>query len=125
MTGYIVNAIRTTQIEQMLDTIPNTSYKAIFSDDLLPEVYQNLNKFILVYRVGPITPSDIQKIVYRVSCRQILKSDAEKLARLVYEVLNRTLANEGKPIYSKCTIHRAIPDENIYHVPVDVEIYNA
>jgi len=126
MTSYILGAIRTTQIEQMLDTIPNTTHKAIFVGTRIPESYQSLNKFILIYRLSPITPSDIQDIVYRVNCRQTLESDAEKLGTLVYEKLNRVFANEGKPIYSQCTIQPPIPeDENLYNVVVEVRIKNA
>ena len=126
MIPYLIGKLRTTQIEQMLDTIPDTTYKAIFNDDLLPEAYQGLSKFILVYRVSPKTPNDIQTITYRVSCRQTLKSDAEKLGELVYERLNRVFGNNGKPIYSKCTIQQAIfEDANLYHVPVDIEVKNA
>jgi hypothetical protein len=123
---YLIGKLRTPQIEQMLDTIPNTTHKAIFNDDLLPESYQSLSKFILVYRVSPKTPDDIQTVTYRVSCRQTLKSDAEALADLVYEQLNRTFGNNGKPIYSQCRIQQAIPEEeNLYHVPVDIEVKNA
>ncbi len=56
MTSYILGTIRTTQIEQMLDTIPNTTHKAIFVGTRIPESYQSLNKFILIYRLSPITP---------------------------------------------------------------------
>ena len=82
MTTYIMQQIRTTQIEGMLDTIPNTSFSnlcRLYS----PEAYQSLNKFIiLIYCVTPRTAGDIQVITYRVNCRQPLEGDAEKLADL-------------------------------------------
>ena len=123
MTTYIMQQIKTTQIEQMLDTIPSTSFKAIFVGSILPEAYQSLNKFILIYRVTPRTADDIQVITYRVNCRQPLESDAEKLADLVYDRLNRVF---GDKVYSKCMIQPPIPEgENIFNVVVDVEIKNA
>lgn len=123
MTTYIVQKLRTTQIEQMLDTIPLTSHKAIFVGSRLPEAFQSLNKFLLVYRVTPYTADDIQAITYRVNCRQPLESDAEKLARLVYDRLNRVFGDE---VYSKCMIQPPISEsENLYNVVVDVEIKNA
>jgi hypothetical protein len=123
MTTYIMQQIRTTQIEGMLDTIPSTTHKAIFVGSILPEAYQSLNKFILIYRVTPRTADDIQVITYRVNCRQILESDAEKLAALVYDRLNRVF---GDKVYSKCMIQPPIPEgENLFNVVVDVEIKNA
>ena len=125
MTSYLVTALRTGPIVAMLDKIG--SYGAIVVGQAIPEDLQSLRKLLQIYRVSPITPNDVQTLTYTVNCRQPNEHDADILASLVYEEINRAIAKyAGRKVYSQCTIHRSIFEgENLWNTPVDVRIYNA
>jgi hypothetical protein len=122
--NYLMTVLRTTEIEAMLDTIPNTTYKAIIQGRSIPTSLQDLSNLIQVYRVSSILPDDINEPVYTVNCRQSTESNAETLAGLVYNELNRSLGTySGDTVYARVTIAPSIfEEENYWNVPVDIRL---
>jgi hypothetical protein len=122
MTSYLVARLRTTAIENMLDTVPDTAHKAIVVDRAIPESLQELRNLLQIYIVSEIGPHDIDLPLYNVNCRQATQQNAEALGKLVYATLNRLIYGNK---YTKCTIQPCIFEEdNRYNVPVEIRIYS-
>jgi hypothetical protein len=124
--NYLMTALRTTEIEAMLDTIPGTSYKAIIQGKSIPTTLQDLSNIIQVYRVSVITPADINTPLYTINCRQSTEANANTLAGLVYNVLNRSFGSySGDTVYAQTTIGQSIFEaENYWNVPVDIRLFS-
>lgn len=127
MISYLVSALRIKDITDELDKIPGTTSGAIIAGQVVPESLQQLNRFIQIYRVTPITAEDVQHITYRVNCRQRTEAKADALAKKVYDVLNRTFGVSGsQPVFSRCNILQTIvEEENLFNTVVEVEIKDA
>ena len=124
LVPHIVGMLKTSSILAMLDSVG--SNKAIISGREVPSTYQDLSKMLQVYRTSPIGAHDISIQAYTINCRQSNETNADSLASLVYNEVNRTIkAYLGAEIYTQCTIGACIrEEENSWNTPIDVRVFH-
>lgn len=124
----LVTILGTTEIKAMLDTfvVGSTTYYAIVQGKAIPVSFQTMNRILQVYRTSPLLPSDINIPLYTVNCRQATEANADTLAKLVYNEINRAYSTySGDTVYTQCTIGESIyEEENHWNTPVEVRIFS-
>lgn len=126
--NYLVQSLSTDEVKAKLDTfvIGANTYYAIFQGKSIPVAYQSLTKILQIYRTSMLTAHDINAPLYTVNCRQPTEYDADTLAEIVYNEINRYFGTySGDRMYTKCTIGESIPeDDNRWNTPVEVRIFS-
>lgn len=106
-------------VTDLLDTISDNP--AIFHNEVIHEDYQDLT-LIQICRLSTLGSSDLNPVTYTVNCRSSTGLKADEIAQVVYNSLNRKLAN-GK--MAKCTVYKCIPEDSThYNTPIDVMVYS-
>jgi hypothetical protein len=127
--NYLVQTfLASTSIKAKLDTfvIGSTTHYAIFHRKSIPVAYQSLTKLLQIYRTSVLTPHDFNAPLYTVNCRQPTEYDADTLAEIVYNEINRYFGTySGDRMYTQCSIGQSIPeDDNRWNTPVEVRIFS-
>ena len=124
----LITLLATTEIKAMLDTfmVGSTTYHAIVQGKAIPVQFQDMNRILQVYRTSMLTAHDINAPLYTVNCRQATEVNADTLAKLVYNEINRAYNTySGDSVYTQCTISESIYEsENHWNTPVEVRIFS-
>ena len=124
LSTHLITMLKTSPILAMLDAV-GSNY-AIVTGREIPSTMQSLSRILQIYRVSPIGAEDVSVQTYTINCRQANEVNADTLAGLVYNEVNRTIKTYvGAGIYTQCTIGACIrEEENHWNTPVDVRIFS-